>query len=46
MKEELETQKYHFFAHKTMKYASTCKKNFLEGLLDFVGATNQKEGMK
>lgn len=44
MKGELETKKYHFFAHKTMIYAPTY--NYFEDLLDFVGATNEKEGMK
>jgi len=46
MKGELETKKYQSFAHKTLKSAPTRKYNSLEGLLDFVGATNQTEGMK
>lgn len=46
MKGESETKKYHFFAQKTMTYAPTPKCNYLEDLLDFIGATNQKQGMK
>lgn len=46
MKGELETKKYYFSAQKTMAYAPTPKCNYLEDLLDFIGATNRKEGMK
>lgn len=44
MKGELHTKKSHFVAHKIMIYAPT--HNCVEDLLDFVAATNEKEGMK